>query len=233
MPRALLIEDDESIARFVGMALEELDLELLQVASLAAARAALSGPRAGAFDLVITDLMLPDGSAAALLEEGRARVPGAPPWLVFSAGLAPERVSELQRLGARACLHKPVALGALLAAVQAALGDAPEPPPAPTPVDPVATHFGGDRALFEAFRTGCLARFAEDLHAGQAACDQGDAAALRRVAHGLKAVLILIGEPTLSATARDLEEHCAAGPLDAACRSGWQQLAGGLTQLGP
>lgn len=66
--RLLLIEDNPSIARFVELALEELPrhdpaapaVELHLVPDLAGARAALAG---GGWQLVVSDLMLPDGSA--------------------------------------------------------------------------------------------------------------------------------------------------------------------------
>ncbi|WP_415840410.1 response regulator, partial [Roseateles saccharophilus] len=117
--RLLLIEDDPSIARFVELALEELPhhdaavaaVELHVVPDLAAARAALAG---GGWQLVISDLMLPDGSAEDLLAEGHARSPGAPPWLIFSAGLQAERRQALLAAGVAQTLRKPVSLLELL-----------------------------------------------------------------------------------------------------------------------
>ena len=103
--RLLLIEDDNSIARFVELALEELPhhdaaapaVDLRLVRTLADARAALA---VGGWQLVISDLMLPDGSAETLLTEGFALAPGAPPWVVFSAGVHDDRHLALARLEA-------------------------------------------------------------------------------------------------------------------------------------
>jgi HPt (histidine-containing phosphotransfer) domain-containing protein len=92
----------------------------------------------------------------------------------------------------------------------------------------VQRHFGGDRVLFETFRDGCVARFADDLAAGDAAVAGADAVALRRVAHGLKAVLELIGHAGLAAEARAIEDAAAQGVVD----TRWAALARGLVELG-
>lgn len=237
--RLLLIEDDVSIARFVELALDELQhtepglpaIELTIVRQLAQARQALL---AGGWQLVISDLMLPDGSAEALLTEGLALRADAPPWVVFSAGLHEDRRQMLLARGVARTLRKPVPLGELLATVAELLQRPGAPaltPTAPVPIDPVAQHFGGDRALYENFRAGCLARFADDVAEGDAACRVADAATLRRVAHGLKAVLALIGEPALAAQAHQLEDATAALAPGQPLPPGWAELAQGLRGL--
>jgi len=232
--RVLLIEDDASIARFVELALQELAtldaaapaVELNVVRDLAGARAALAG---GGWHLVISDLMLPDGSAEALLDEGLALAPGAPPWVVFSAGLRDDRRQALAGRGVARLLRKPVPLAELLGTVAELLQASTTEQTPCAEVDPVHRHFAGDRVLYETFRAGCIERFAGDLAEGDAALAAGDALALRRVAHGLKAVLELIGQPALSAQARALEAAAEAGGPQAA---GWQALARGLVDLG-
>lgn len=239
--RLLLIEDDASIARFVQLALEGLPdhdaqapaVQLTVAASLREAREALA---AGGWQVVISDLMLPDGSAESLLSDGFALERGAPTWVVFSAGVQEERAAVLASRGVARILRKPVPLVELLDTIAALLRDAGAAPAAPAapaamPLDPVAQHFGGDRALFEQFLDGCLSRFADDLAQGRAACEAGDAPALRRVAHGLKAVLELIGEPGLSAQARALENALADAPPGAPLPAGWEPLAFGLEGL--
>lgn len=236
--RLLLIEDDPSIARFVGLALEELPhhdpaapaIELHRVSDLAGARAALAG---GGWQLVISDLMLPDGSAEALLAEGHALGRAAPPWLIFSAGLHAERQQALLASGVARTLRKPVPLMELLGVVAGLLRPAGPPAPPPEPaVDPVQQHFGGDRVLYESFRASCLERFADDIAQGDAALAGGDIAGLRRVAHGLKAVLALIGQPELSCLAHVLEDGAAAWVPGAPPPAGWPALAKGLAALG-
>lgn len=237
--RLLLIEDDASIARFVEMALEELPghdagappVACHIVGSLADARQALA---TGGWRLVISDLMLPDGSAELLLDEGLALGAGAPAWVVFSAGLQEERRQSLASRGVARTLRKPVPLAELLDTIAALLRDAPRAPPAPPPAeaeerDPVQRNFGGDRQLYETFRDGCLQRFADDLAEGDAALGAGDAAALRRIAHSLKAVLELLGYSRLAGQARALEIAAASGDASA---SGWAALAQGLLDLG-
>lgn len=235
--RLLLIEDDASIVRFVQLALEELPghdgvpaVELHVVQTLAEARAALA---AGGWGLVISDLMLPDGSAEAMLAEGMALADGAPLWVVFSAGVHEDRHAALAARGVARTLCKPVPLDELLGTIAELLGDAPLAVPAAADPGVVHSHFGGDRALYEAFRTGCVERFADDLAQGDAAVAAADAAALRRVTHGLKAVLELIGEPGLAAQARALEAATERGHADGRpWPAGWPGLAQGLMDLG-
>jgi len=236
--RLLLIEDDASIARFVALALEELPhqvpaapaVALSVVRSLAEARTALA---AGGWRLVISDLMLPDGSAEVLLDEGVALGAGAPPWIVFSAGVPDERHAALAARGVARALRKPVPLTELLDSIAGLLGNDPVPaaPPPSQARDAVHQHFGGDRALFENFRAGCLERFADDIAQGHAAMAAGDAPALRRVSHGLKVVLELIGEPALSAQARALEDAASAWAPGQPLPEGWLRLALGLSEL--
>lgn len=239
--RLLLIEDDASIARFVQLALKELPghdaaapaVELSVVRRLAEARAALAG---GGWQLVISDLMLPDGSAETLLAEGLAQAAGAPPWVIFSAGVHPDRHAALAALGVVRTLRKPVPLAELLDTVSALLrGAAPRAAasggPAVPAIDPVLQHFGGDRGLYESFRAGCLERFADDLAQGNVAMASGNAAALRRVAHGLKAVLELLGEADLAGQARTLEHAAAAWTPGRPLPEGWLRLSRGLAEL--
>jgi len=234
----LLIEDDPSIARFVELALEELPghdtaspaVEFKVVGTLADARTALA---AGGWQLVISDLMLPDGSAEALLADGLALADGAPPWIVFSAGIHEDRRAVLAARGVARTLRKPVPLAELLGTVAELLrGGAARSLPVAAADDPVQRHFGGDRAMFDSFRAGCIARFADDLAQGDAAVAAADSAELRRVAHGLKAVLELIGHPGLAADARALEDAAAVGVSGGAWSAGWASLAQGLVGLG-
>jgi DNA-binding response OmpR family regulator len=238
--RLLLIEDDASIARFVQLALEELPghdpsaplVELSVVRSLAEAREALA---AGDWQLVISDLMLPDGSAEALLTDGMAQASGAPPWVVFSAGVPQDLHATLLGWGVVRILRKPVPLAELLDTVSDLLSGVSHVQPAATAkatdADPVQLHFGGDRELYESFRKTCLERFADDLAQGNAAVASGDGALLRRVAHGLKAVLELLGQSALAEEARRLENAAAAWVPGLALPEGWARLSRGVVEL--
>lgn len=223
LPRVLLVEDDPTIRRFVRLALEDEALQLLEARSLSEARAEL---RARPVDVLVTDLMLPDGHGTTLLEADLAAASRHK--VVFSAGVDGAMRQRLQGLGVVEILHKPVSLQALLDCVAALTADAgpqpgpaPEPAPEPTtvatpPADDgaarvIATHFGGQATLFEAFRSAALAQFPADAAAGAAALAARDAAALRRVAHNLGTALRLIGQDTLSRQARSLEDEAASG----------------------
>lgn len=234
-PRVLLVEDDASIRRFVEMALDDQAIELVQAPTLAAARAALQdGPVA----LVLCDLMLPDGSGFDLLREPAAQHPRR---VAFSAGVSAAQQQLLQLAGVHAVLRKPVALGELLACVEAELAawaEAAAPPtpaaadsaPAPDGEDPVARFFAGDAALYRAYREQCRPQFAQDARDGERAFADADWPALRRLAHSLKTVLQTLGEEPAGRVAADLEHATAAADADRA-RDLWPRLRQALEQL--
>lgn len=229
--RVILVEDDASLRRFVALALEDLDLDLVACVDVPSAMAAL---QAGPARLLITDLMLPGESGESLLErlhrepglKGAARV------AVFSAGLTVAVRQRLEGLGVWRLLSKPVSVADLAACVTDALRD--EAPAALVPVVGVTAaeaasaaaidrHFGGNADLYRAFRASCLAQFTEDLRQGDAACRSEDTAQLRRIAHSLKSVLLTLGHHAASQAARELEDHAAADDGSAA-RPAWIRL---------
>lgn len=225
--RVLLVEDDPHVQRFVRMALEPLEIDLVPCATLAQARQALDAAFA---PVVLTDLTLPDGSGLELLAWMQTQ-PGLAPaqcrTLVFSGGIDPATQRQLEVLQVWRLLHKPGSVGALMAAVSEALdsvaataaeGGAPVQRP-----DPVAEFFAGNAALYSAYRQTCLARFPDDVAAGDQAAAAADCAALRRVAHNLKSVLTLLGEAEAARLARTAEEQASAGAAQAAVQT-WQRL---------
>lgn len=227
--RVILVEDDASLRRFVALALEDLDLDLVACVDVPSAMAAL---QAGPARLLITDLMLPGESGQSLLErlhrepglKGAARV------AVFSAGLTVAVRQRLEGLGVWRLLSKPVSVADLAACVTDALSDegpaAPMPAVGVTAVDATSAidrHFGGNADLYRAFRASCLAQFAEDLRQGDAACRSEDTDQLRRIAHSLKSVLLTLGHHAASQAARELEDHAAAADGSAA-RPAWIRL---------
>jgi CheY-like chemotaxis protein len=238
-PRVLLVDDDPSIRRFVALALEELDVELIDVPGVAPAREAL---RQGRFDLIITDLMMPGETGLDLLQHladhpaqrGAARI------AVFSAGLTAAMHQRLNTFDVWRQLSKPISLSALEDCVRDAVGAASSD--AATSASPAAAgddslsaderaaverHFGGEQALFIAFRASCQTQFAADLRAGDAAVACGDATALRHLAHSLKSVLATLGHAGPGAIARSLEDAAAAADWGSA-KPLWQQLRAGL-----
>ncbi len=240
-PRVLLVEDDASIRRFVALALEDLPIELVEAGSVAHAERALAG---AAFALVITDLMLPDGHGLDLLARLRAEPLGpAPLTVVFSAGVTREVRARASALGVWRVLDKPVSLDDLTECVTQALGETlpgaatPAPQPAAaTPLDEagaraLASHFGGQTALFAAFRAASLAQFPEDVRSGDAACRRGDAPAMLRLAHSLKTVLQLLGADDASARARALESLAQGGAGIGVLLPHWQDLRAAVLAL--
>ena len=235
-PRVVVVDDDAAIRRLVAMALEELDIDLVSCADGNAALAALHQAPAR---LLITDLMMPGLSGWALLQHlvDEPSLRAGARLVVFSAGLDAQARERLAGLPVWQTIHKPVSMLALAETVAAALADdgtaAPEPVAVSAPFGEaaaVAAHFGGDEALFHAFRNGCLAQFPDDLRQAQAAWNSGDASALRRMAHSLKSVLLLLGETEASATARRLEHAAEAGDW-ATCHRPWQALRMTLERL--
>lgn len=235
LPRVVLVEDDAHVRRFVQLALDGLEVDLIACATLADARRALD---AGAPSVVLTDLRLPDGSGLELLAWLQARTAAqsaACRTVVFSGGIDPSTTRQLETLQVWRVLHKPASVGALMACVEEALQSLParaapalDAPAAP--VDPVAEFFGGDRALYAAYRQACVAQFARDVAAGDQAVSAGDCAALRRVAHNLKSVLTMLGEAEAAQWARSTEELAAAEALDL-LRDEWSRTRQAMQRL--
>ena len=205
-PRVLVVEDDASIRRFVVLALEDEPIELLQAESMAQALDLLRTQ--GPFRLVLTDLMLPDGSGLQVLQAlaGDPALRAGARLAVFSAGLSADTRQQLAQLGVDDVIAKPAPLAQLLQCVAQALAAAPAPAPAAdAQADAVAEYFAGNRALYDQFRQGCLQQFRLDRLSGDAAAQSADWVAMRRLAHSLKSVLLTLGHAPESALARQLE----------------------------
>ena len=239
--RLLLVEDDASIRRFVTLALEDDALDVVAAPTLADAVQALRGPP---FDVVMCDLMLPDGSGLDLLRELSA--PGAPSpnacRVAFSAGVSAPVRQQLEQIGVHRVLGKPVSLADLSACVANALAVSanqsqstparatPNPGAASSHQRAIDDYFGGDAALHAAFSRQCAQQFALDAAAGDLALAHGDLAALRRLAHSLKSVLLTLGHDSDSTHAARLEA-CAAQGQTQISESLWPDLARRLREL--
>jgi CheY-like chemotaxis protein len=234
-PRVLLVDDDASIRRFVALALEDLEIELVEAGSVREARELLAG--SAPFALIVTDLMMPGETGLDLLQHladqparrGDARV------AVFSAGLNAAMQARLAGFDVWRQLSKPISVTELEDCVRDAVGAAGAAPAAartaeaaPEALDAeseaaITRHFAGDRSLFLTYRASCVAQFAADVRAGDEALARGDAAALRRLAHSLKSVLITLGHAEAAAVARQLEDTAASAD-EPASRPLWQTL---------
>jgi len=248
-PRVLLIEDDAAMQRFVALVLQDFALELITVESVEAGLAELArGPVA----LVLSDLILPGLSGFDLVDRlaadpalrGPARI------AVFSGGLDDAARRRLDRPEVWRLLNKPCQLEDLEDCVDDALAAygahwAATAPHAPTPAAPapndaaiadtIARHFGGDAQLYAIFRSACFERLEADIAAGDHASEAGDLGALHHLAHSLKSVLRMLGNPRESAVAFALEDACAhaESPADglAAAQPLWQSLRRALSAL--
>lgn len=213
-PRVLLLDDDATVRLYVGLALADLNVDLLECASVDDAVASL---RQAPCQLLLTDLVLREGTGfdlLRLLQEQPALRAGARV-AVFSAALTPEVQARLTAFEVWRVLAKPASIDALRACVQdavlagapSAATDPPEPPPSPQADEAAALqrHFAGDRHLFEEFRASCEAQFDEDLRRVDEAFARGDADAVHRVCHSLKTVLLMLGRPGIASQARELD----------------------------
>src|SRR5689334_9443100 len=124
--RALLVEDDATIAEFVERGLREAGFAVDRAGDgESGLAAALTSP----FDVAIVDLMLPKRDGLSLIEELRRHGVATPVLILSARRSVDDRVAGLQR-GGDDYLTKPFAFAELLARVQALVRRAtraPEP----------------------------------------------------------------------------------------------------------
>jgi CheY-like chemotaxis protein len=231
--RVLLVEDDASISRFIDMALEDQGVDLTVCGDVESALAALQERPVG---LVITDLMLPGLSGYDLvdrLHSEPALLAGAKV-VIFSAGVNLDKQARLEGRGIWRILRKPASVAQVQDCVlDAFVGQDAAPPPADVPGqsadcssadgDAVLAYFGGDAALFRAYRAKCLVQFEHDLAAGDAALRSGDLAALQRLSHSLATVFRTLGWEEDGKVAKQLEVFAAEGDAQASATA-WARL---------
>jgi two-component system, OmpR family, response regulator len=124
--RALVVEDDPTIADFVARGLREASFAVDEALD---GDAGLDAARRQAYDVAIVDLMLPKRDGLALIEELRRRGVTTPVLILSARRTVDDRVRGLQA-GGDDYLTKPFAFAELLARVQALVrraSRAPEP----------------------------------------------------------------------------------------------------------
>lgn len=121
-PTILVIEDDSAIRRGVTDALSFSGYEVLWAAD---ATSGLQKALEATYQLLLLDLVLPNGSGFDILEALRAKRPGQPVIVLSAKGEENDRVRGL-RLGADDYVVKPFSVRELLARVEAVLRRAPE-----------------------------------------------------------------------------------------------------------
>ncbi len=123
MHRVLLVEDERAIAESLAFALSRDGFGVTHAGSLAAAR-----PLVASCDLIVLDLMLPDGSGFALLHELRSAGQRTPVIVLSSRDEETDRVAGLEG-GADDYVVKPFSPREIVARVRAVLRRTqPEPP---------------------------------------------------------------------------------------------------------
>ncbi len=117
MSSTVLIVDDEDAARsFVHGALNDAGYEAIEAGDLAQARQAIE---TGAADIVLLDVVLPDGSGLSLLELIERENPSPPVILITAFGEVDIAVQAMKQ-GAQDFLQKPLDLEQLIGAVERA-----------------------------------------------------------------------------------------------------------------
>ncbi len=121
MPRILVVDDDDLVRRLIR---ETLLREGHEVRLAASGREALRLLAAERFDLLLTDVIMPDTDGLELIPKALAAVPGLPVVAMSGGGQWLEPESSLRMslmLGARRTLAKPVGPKRLAAVVREVL----------------------------------------------------------------------------------------------------------------
>ncbi len=131
-PRLLVVDDEPDLRTLYELTLVREGYDVASAGSVEEAWDALTERGPGGFQLVITDMRLPDGSGLDLLrrmdEAGRREKT-----MVITAYGSPENAVEALKAGAYDYLTKPVDLKQFRAVVASALGRTPAPAPVAMP----------------------------------------------------------------------------------------------------
>ena len=114
MSATILIVDDEATARkFVSEALADAGYDAIEAGNLKEANKAID---TGAADIILLDVMLPDGSGLSLLDRLAMENPRPPVILITAFGEVDTAVEAMKK-GAQDFLQKPLDLERLLQAI--------------------------------------------------------------------------------------------------------------------
>ncbi len=153
----LFVEDEESISGPFSSALTREGFDPVVCGTLAEARSALAG---GPPDLVLLDLMLPDGDGRDLARELRAAGSEVPIIMLTARGTELERVVGLE-LGADDYVVKPFSGAEVIARMRAVLRRVKAPvseAPSELSVGPVRIEVGSRRVCLYGDGAGALAQ---------------------------------------------------------------------------
>ena len=183
--RLLVIDDEPDLRTLYELTLVREGYDVESAASVEEGWSLLQSRGAGGYQLVITDMRLPDGTGLELLRrmEEAARPEKA---IVITAYGSPENAVEALKAGAYDYLTKPVDLRQFRAAVASALGRTPSSG-APAPLRPAAA---SPPVVGAAASGGVAVHAALRRIVGEAPSIQQVRALIERVAHSMAPVLV-------------------------------------------
>ena len=117
MARILVVDDEKSLLEFLLIFLQEQGFEAVDAQSVEEARARLD---AGSFDLVLCDILMPDGNGLDLLREIKSKTPQMAV-IMMTAYASSKSAVEAMKMGAYNYISKPFNLDELKVQVAGAL----------------------------------------------------------------------------------------------------------------
>ena len=115
--RALIVDDEPDIRELLAITLGRMQIDVVTAGNFATAVKCLGGER---YDLVLTDMRLPDGDGLEIVEWIQAHRPGVPVAVITAHGNVEAAVRAL-KLGAFDFIAKPLDLAALRKLITATL----------------------------------------------------------------------------------------------------------------
>lgn len=198
MARVLVVDDEPKLGRFVA---EMLELDGHAVVRAGGGREALVHLGAAPFDLVVTDLRMPEVDGLAVLRAARAREP-APEVVVMTAYGTAESAVEAMKSGAADYVTKPFSMDELRMRVQRLVGQRAAEAKARRLLDRLAPDLVADSAAMKA----ALAA------AGQVAPTDATVLLLGESGTGKSQLARYIHYRSKRSAAPLVEVHCAALP---------------------
>ena len=112
-PRVLLVDDDATVVRFIGLLLER---EGFQVTTAGGGLEGVALAEKAAFDAVVIDYEMPDLNGAEALKAIRKAQPGIGAF--FSSGIVSPQLEEEAKRQQAVLLRKPYRVGVLVKALE-------------------------------------------------------------------------------------------------------------------
>lgn len=119
MKSVLLVEDEPAVANYLKMCLQHEGYIVHHFSTLADARAGLGT----AFNLILLDLMLPDGTSDEFVPDLRRQFPKTPIFIVTGVAPDDERLVRCLQLGASGYVGKTARIEELLRHINRAFGN--------------------------------------------------------------------------------------------------------------